>query len=258
MNYNIDQALDPKFWDSNFHAISLYRFIEHLASDIKNIKDSLIRMCKYILGKAIEDNKANSIKDLEGINKATWEFISSLYEVCWDSLIVNNSKILFRNKIKSKLSLQIIKAPVNIKEKEFVKLTYVSPFLPPILAKLLKEVKIISKYFKKNLPPVQKKSYAQVSFKLTTSNIAIETLKIKKAFLNLQNKKVKQIQNLISGDSKSKLHINMTIKGLSHKQVIVPMNIDNTRKFIKNSSTYIININRALKSIKSNVMTNFI
>ena len=36
------------------------------------------------------------------------------------------------------------------------------------------------------------------------------------------------------------------------------MNIDNTRKFIKDSSTYIININRALKSIKSNVMTNFI
>jgi len=44
--------------------------MEYLASDVKNIKDSLIRMCKYILGKAIEGNKANSIKDLEGIDKA--------------------------------------------------------------------------------------------------------------------------------------------------------------------------------------------
>jgi len=42
----------------------------HLVSDIKNIKDSLIRMRKYILGKAIEGNKANSIKDLKGIGKA--------------------------------------------------------------------------------------------------------------------------------------------------------------------------------------------
>jgi len=44
--------------------------MEYLASDVKNIKDSLIRMCKYILDKAIEGNKTNSIKDFEGIDKA--------------------------------------------------------------------------------------------------------------------------------------------------------------------------------------------
>jgi len=86
----------------------------------------------------------------------------------------------------------------------------------------------------------------------------MKTLKIKKAFLNLQNKKIKQIQKLISSDSKPKLCINITIKKPLHKQVIVPMNINNTRKFIKDSSTHIININKALKSIKSNVMANFI
>ena len=36
------------------------------------------------------------------------------------------------------------------------------------------------------------------------------------------------------------------------------MNIDNARKYIKDSSTHIININRALKSIKSNIMADFI
>jgi len=65
-------------------------------------------------------------------------------------------------------------------------------------------------------------------------------------------------KKLISSDSKPKLCINITIKGLLHKQVIVPINIDNARKFIKDSSTYIIKINRALKSIKSNVMADFI
>jgi len=164
----------------------------------------------------------------------------------------------FRNKIKSKLSPQIIKVPVNIKEKESVKPTYISPLLPPILAKLPKEVNEISKYFKKNPLLVQKKSYTQVSSKLTTSNIVIETLKIKEAFLNLQNKKFEQIQKLISSDSKPKPYINIIMKELSCKQVIVLININNARKFIKDSSTYVININRALKSIKSNVMANFI
>ena len=43
--------------------------MEHLASDIKNIKKSLGRIQKYILSKTIKNDKANSIKDLEGIGK---------------------------------------------------------------------------------------------------------------------------------------------------------------------------------------------
>jgi len=50
----------------------------------------------------------------------------------------------------------------------------------------------------------------------------------------------------------------MIMKELLYKQVIVPMNINNIRKFIKNSSTHVININKALKSIKSNVIADFI
>jgi len=232
--------------------------MEYLASDIKNIKNSLIRMHKYILDKAIEGDKINSVKDLEGIRKAAWEFILSLYEAHWDSLIVDDFKMLFRNKIKSKLSPQIVKASVNIKGKESIKLTYISPLLPSIPVKSPKEVNKISKYFKKNPLFAQKKSYAQVSFKPTISNIAIEILKIKEAFLNFQNKKIEQVQKLISGDSKPKPHINITTKRPLCKQVIVPININNTRKFINNSSTHIININRAPKSIKSNVMADFI
>ena len=45
--------------------------MEHLALDIKNIKELLIRIHKYILGKTIKDDKANSIKDLKGIRKTT-------------------------------------------------------------------------------------------------------------------------------------------------------------------------------------------
>jgi len=50
----------------------------------------------------------------------------------------------------------------------------------------------------------------------------------------------------------------MTTKGPSCKQVIVPVNNNNVRKYMKDVSTHIININRALKSIKSNIFANFI
>jgi len=54
---NVNQALDPESWDGNFHAISLHGSMEHLASDIKHIKESLQRMQKYILNKLIEGDK---------------------------------------------------------------------------------------------------------------------------------------------------------------------------------------------------------
>jgi len=68
----------------------------------------------------------------------------------------------------------------------------------------------------------------------TNTNTVRETLKIKKAFSNLQNKKIENIQ------------------------VIVPINLDNANKFIKDSSTHVTNINRVLKNIKSDIMANFI
>ena len=50
----------------------------------------------------------------------------------------------------------------------------------------------------------------------------------------------------------------MTTKGPSWKQVIILMNSDLGKRFTKNTSSYIININQALKSIKFNTCTNFI
>jgi len=40
--------------------------------------------------------------------------------------------------------------------------------------------------------------------------------------------------------------------------VIVPMNDETVKKYLKNSNTHIVSINCALKSIKSNVIADFI
>jgi len=103
--------------------------MEYLASDISNIKESLGRIQKYILGKTIKGDQANNIKGLEGISKAVWGLISSLYEARWDNLYVNNQKTSFRNKVKSKFSPIALKNLINSKGKNKVNFPYVSVLL---------------------------------------------------------------------------------------------------------------------------------
>ena len=68
LNYDVNQALNQDLWDGEFRATSLHSSMEYIGSDIKNIKESLFRIEKYILGKGVEGN-ANAIKDLKGIGK---------------------------------------------------------------------------------------------------------------------------------------------------------------------------------------------
>ena len=150
----------------------------------------------------------------------------------------------------------------NSEGKNKINFPYVSILPPSIPAKLPKKVNKISKFFKKNPSPnVNKKSYAQASSNGSNSNgtnTARETLKIKKAFSSLQNKKIKQIQKIISKVTNPKPCINITTKRPLCKQVIIPMSLDNTNNFVKKSIIHITNINRALKNIKLDVMADFI
>ena len=49
-------------------------------SDIKNFKESLSKIHKYILNKTIDGNKANKVQNLKDIGKVIWEFILAIYE----------------------------------------------------------------------------------------------------------------------------------------------------------------------------------
>ena len=50
----------------------------------------------------------------------------------------------------------------------------------------------------------------------------------------------------------------MTTKGPSYKQIIISMSNEIARKYSKDASIYIISINCVLKTIKSNIMADFI
>jgi len=77
--YDPNTLMETKLENGNFYSISLYSSMEHLASDSKNIKDSLNFMTKYISNKQVDSSKSNDLKDFYGIGKAIWNFISSIY-----------------------------------------------------------------------------------------------------------------------------------------------------------------------------------
>ena len=52
-----------------FPPTSLYSSIKYLISNIKNIKNSLNCMAKYINNKQIDPKRSNDIEDLKGVDK---------------------------------------------------------------------------------------------------------------------------------------------------------------------------------------------
>ena len=103
--------------------------------------------------------------------------------------------------------------------------------------------------------PRTNRSYAQASKQGTST---LDVIKINNMFPSIKAKKIDQINEIVKGSPKAKRQINMTTKGLLHKQVIIPMSNNNIVKFMKNSSMHIANINRNLRSTKSEVSVNFI
>ena len=63
-------------------------------------------------------------------------------------------------------------------------------------------------------------------------------------FPALSAEKIDQVNNIVNGLFKPKPRIQMTTKGPSRKQVIIPMSKENVDLFIKNSLLYVTSMNR--------------
>ena len=198
--------------------------------------------------------------ELKGFGKAAWSFISFIYESGWNSIPINDCNISFRNTVTNKLTPKLAKPTIDrsskgLKDKE-AEIAKLSPLIPVHLPKKVLEK---SKFFgkdnnsKKTANSNIRKSYAQA----TGSNVS-EILKLKDNFPNLPIKKIEDIQRIINNQDKVKPHLNMTTKGLSRKQVIIPMSKVNVNNILALANEHVTNINRALKNVKLNVMVDFI
>ena len=77
-------------------------------------------------------------------------------------------------------------------------------------------------------------------------------------FPALSAEKIDQVNNIINRSSKLKPRIQMTTKGLSRKQVIIPMSKKNVDLFIKNSLLYVTSMNRQFWNAKSEILIDYI
>ena len=269
--YNPQAPTEPELWSGSFHPVSLHGSIEHLASDAKNIKASLNIMAKYIQGKQVDGNRVNDLEDFDGMGDSIWNFISSVYASKWDALFTDNKTNNLRAKISSKFTPRS-PSPKGNPKKELPKSVPVTinkaPPPPPLPAKSKNEVNVISKYFQSRKPASSKKnndsnppnsqnkrSYAQAS---STSPSSSEILKIKEAFPSLNAKKIDQVNNIVNGKVQQKPRLQSTTKGPSRKQIIIPMSSGNISAFMNNSSQHVANINRELKSAKSDILVDYI
>jgi len=149
--YDPNAPTEPELWSGNFHLISLHSSIEHITSDTKCIKDLLNFMAKYISNKKVNPKNANDLKDFDGIGDSVWNFISTVYQASWDSFLTDKKSKFLREKIVSKFSprITLTNAQKNIKDlPKSVSISFDKVPLPlPLLAKSVKEVNVISKYF---------------------------------------------------------------------------------------------------------------
>ena len=193
LSYDPNGPMEPNLWSGNFQSIFFHGSVEYIASDLKNIKQSLNFMVKYISNKKVNPKLSNDLEDLNGIGDAVWNFLSSVYQSSWDSLYTDNHSKSLREKISAKLTPRVVPLTAN-KTTKIPNLVTINkaPPPPPLPTKSKKEVNIISKYFLPNKPSVNSKgngnsnnsgkSYTQAT-KMSTNTS--EVLKIKEMFPSL-------------------------------------------------------------------------
>ena len=193
---------------------------------------------------------------------AIWKIISAVYEAKWDSLHTDNKTNTLRSKILAKFTPRSAPIRNNIKGKTPTPISVSiekAPPLSPLPAKTKNKVNRISKYFKltSNKSNIDKptKSYAQA---LRQSPSISDILKIKESFLVLNANQINRVNNIVKGNPKPKLRIQMTTKSPSRKQIIHLMSGNNSAAFLKNLSAHISNLNKLLGNAKTEVMVDFI
>ena len=105
--YDLNAPTELDLWSSNFHPISLHGSIKQIASNTKNIKNSLNFMARYISNKKVNPSKTNDLSDFDGIGDSIWNFISLVYQANWDSFYTDNKATTLRAKISSKFTPRI-------------------------------------------------------------------------------------------------------------------------------------------------------
>jgi len=248
--YSANVPADPSLWDRNFMATSLFGTNEFLNSNISNITCSLKRIACFLRQQNVKDRDANSIRQLDPFSESTWDFVSAILESGWDTLTTANKSSIKNNFTKEFGKTTKPSPSVNICHGAHI--TKVPPPIPPHPSKeiLEKSKAHQQKISNKGKSPL---SYAQIASNVTNA------LKIKEAFPALPNKKVLEMHKAAFGQHANRAKkVQVTTKGPSRKQAIIPVHNDLVENIMGNASTHMFQINALLKNVKSSMRSEFI
>ena len=225
LNYGNNQPSITSSWDGAHHALSIFGTQETTAIDAANITQSISRMINYF--KHNPADKKPPAGEFANVVKALWGLIAMIYTSRWDLLPIEDKNIckLVGEKIvpgymKLGLANDKMAEKSSLSSTSLLSNMVVPP--PPTNSVTTPPPQALVVPQKVPKPSNMKKLYVQAS-KSNLSKVE-DILQVKEAFPSLSADKVGKILKVTnSSESKKKLKLNMTTRGLSRKEVIIPI-----------------------------------
>jgi len=81
INYDVNASTEANAWNSEAHPTSIFRHMEFLEIDAKNIFTSLLYMADFIRTSKVQKSKTSDMTELQGFNEVAWSFILFIYKI---------------------------------------------------------------------------------------------------------------------------------------------------------------------------------
>ena len=265
LDYGEGQLAVASAWDGAHHALSIFGTGDTVLKDAESMYESIRRMRSYIKYHPVD--KVTIGNEFTLVVKQLWKLFDNIYAAKWDSLIFNREKTLtIRKYVREHIvpfyrQNQPSTSTLNTKSNIPASLPSTEDTPPPITnmsAAPPPPNKNIESTIKKDPKPSNmKKSYIQAS---KSNLLHIEDIvQVKEVFSALsvdEVGKVLKIKNSREGNKKPR--INMMTRGLSRKEVIIPMAKHIAELIVNSAHIHIANVNKCLKNSKSDIITDFI
>ena len=259
LNYGGNQPAILSSWDGAHHALSIFGTDQTAEIDAINMAQSTTRIIKFIKNNPA-DKKALA-REFVNVTKGFWNLISAIYSSKWDLLPVENGKtfhtLVGRNILSNYVKLSLVKQPEATKTQPSMPSNTTNPKIPTAPPPN-KTMGSNEKKAPAPKPMNKKKSYVEASKTNQLSNID-DVIRVKEVFSELSANEVgKMLKAKNSNGEMKKPKINMTTRGQSRREVIIPMAKTNTELIVNSVHIHISNVNKCLKNSKSNIFADFI
>jgi len=259
LNYGGIQPVIPSSWDGAHHALSIFGTDQTAEIDATNMAQSITRIIEFIKNNPA-DKKAPA-REFENVTKGFWNLISAIYSSRWDLLPVEDGKtfraLVGGNILNNYVKLGLVKQPEATKPHPSMPSNTMNP-KTPTLPPPSKTAGSNEKKAPAPKPTNTKKSYAEASKTNNSSNIE-DVIRVKEAFPELSADEVgKMLKAKNSNGGTKKPKINMTTRGQSRREIIIPMAKTNAELIVNLAHIHISNVNKCLKNSKSNIFADFI